>query len=83
MKPKAKVSSETSVGVDLGIKSYAVLSDSTVYKNPKYLERTQKLLTKLQRRFDRAKKGSNRRERLRLSINRLYRKISNQRADYL
>ena len=82
-KPKAKVSSETSIGVDLGIKSYAVLSDGTVFNNPKYLEKSQKLLAKRQRKFAKAQKGSKRRERLRLSIAKLYRKISNQRTDYL
>lgn len=37
-KSKAKISEETSVGIDLGIKDYAILSDGTKYSNPKYYE---------------------------------------------
>ena len=38
LKPKIKVSEETAVGIDLGIKDFAILSDGTKYGNNKFLE---------------------------------------------
>ena len=82
-KPKAKVCEETAVGIDLGIKDFAILSDGTKYGNNKFLEKGQTRLRKLQRRFSKAQKGSKRRERLRIKIARQHRKISNRRLDFL
>lgn len=82
-KPKAKVCEETAVGIDLGIKDFAILSDGTKYENNKFLEKGQTRLRKLQCRFSKAQKGSKRRERLRIKIARQYRKISNRRNDFL
>ena len=81
--PKAKVREETAVGVDLGIKDYAVLSDGTKYGNPKFLEKGQKSLARLQRRFSKSQKGSNRHEALRVKLAKQYRKITNRRVDFL
>jgi len=82
-KSKTKISEETSVGIDLGIKDYAILSDGTKYSNPKYLEHIQARLALLQRRFARTVKGSNRYEVMRLKIAKQYRKITNMRLDFL
>lgn len=82
-KSKAKIKDETSVGIDLGIKTFATLSDGTKYDNPKYLERSQEHLVLLQKRFARTTKGSKRYETARLKLARCYRKITNQRVDYL
>ena len=82
-KSKAKIKDETSVGIDLGIKAFATLSDGTKYDNHKYLERSQKHLSLLQKRFARTKKDSKRHEATRLKIAKCFRKITNQRVDYL
>ena len=83
MKPKAKASESTAVGIDLGIKDYAILSDGTKYGNPKYYENNQRRLKLLQQRFARTKKGSNRHEVMRLKVAKQYRKITNCRIDFL
>lgn len=83
MKPKTKVSESMAVGIDLGIKDYAILSDGTKYGNPKFYERNQRRLKLLQQRFTRTKKGSNRHEVMRLKVARRYRKITNSRNDFL
>lgn len=83
MKSKAKISEETSVGIDLGIKDYAILSDGTKYSNPKYYERSQQKLKLLQQRFARTHDGSNRHNVMRLKVARQYRKITNMRNDFL
>ena len=82
-KPKTKVCEKTAVGIDLGIKDFAILSDGTKYVNNKFLEKGQTRLRKLQRRFSKAQKGSKRRERLRIKIARQHRRISNRRSDFL
>ena len=80
---KAKISENTSVGIDRGIKDYAILSDGTKYDNPKYYESNKRKLKVLQQKFARTKKGSNRHEVMRLKAAKQYRKISNMRNDFL
>lgn len=82
-KSKAKISEDTAVGIDLGIKDYAILSDGTKYANPKYYERSQARLALLQHRFARTQKGSKRHEAARLKVAKQYRKITNMKADFL
>lgn len=82
-KSKAKISEETSVGIDLGVKDYAILSDGTKYSNPKYYERNRLKLKILQQKFARTQKDSNRHEVMRLKVARQYRKITNMRMDFL
>lgn len=71
------------VGVDLGIKEFAILSDGTKIENPKWLRKSEKRLAKLQRDLSRKKKGSNNRNKARLKVAKLHEKITNQRKDFL
>ena len=80
---KAKMVESTAVGIDLGIKDFAILSDGTKFSNPKYYESSQKKLANLQKQFAKSKKGSNRHEQLLIKIANLYRSITNQRNDML
>jgi putative transposase len=70
------------IGIDVGIKSFAVLSDGKIIDNPKYLIKSEKLLTKRQRQLSNKKKGSNNRNKSRLTVARLHKHISNQRKDF-
>lgn len=71
------------VGIDMGLKSYAITSDGIEYPNHKYLSKSQKKLAKLQRQLSRKSNGSNRREKARIKVARLHEKIANQRNDTL
>ena len=71
------------VGLDLGIKSFAVSSDGVEYPNPKYLAKSQKKLAKLQRQLSRKTKGSRNWEKARVQVARLHEHITNQRQDTL
>lgn len=82
-KKKKPINSETAVGIDLGIKDYAILSDGTKYSNPKYLQNSQKILAHWQKNFARTKQGSKRHEKARLRVAKCYRNITNQRTDFL
>lgn len=74
-------STGASVGLDMGIKSFAVSTDGVEYPNHKYLAKSQKKLARLQRQLSRKTKGSNRREKARLQVARLHEHIANQRMD--
>ena len=80
---KAKPLKDNAVGIDLGIKDYAILSDGTKYSNPKHLKQSQKKLAHLQRVFARTQKDSKNHERMRVKVAKCYRSISNQRNDFL
>lgn len=71
------------VGLDMGLKSFAITSDGVEYPNHRYLRKSQKKLARLQRQLSRKSKGSNRREKARIKIVRLHEKVTNQRNDTL
>jgi len=74
---------ETKVGVDVGIKTFAVMSDQSVIENPKHLKKSEKRLAKLQRDLSRKEKGSLNRAKARIKVAILHEKITNQRLDFL
>ena len=80
---KAEIKEEKSVGIDVGIKDFAVLSNGEVFANPKYLENNSKRLHILQRRLSKKQKGSNRRNKARIKVARQHEKITNKRRDFL
>lgn len=71
------------VGIDLGIKDLAILSDNTKYENKHYLKNSLKKLKLLQKRLSRKSKDSSNRNKARIKLAKLYEKITNQRYDYL
>lgn len=71
------------IGVDLGIKEYAITSDGKKYPNPKYLYQSLKRVAFLQRELSRKTRGSSNWEKVRIRLAKLYHHISEQRKDYL
>ena len=80
---KAPIDENKAVGVDLGIKTFATLSDGTEIQNPKYLKKALKKLKRLQRSVSRRKKGSNSRKKAVKLLARQYEKVANKRKDFL
>ena len=78
VKSKSPIKERTSVGVDLGIKSFMVTSDGEVFDNPKYLRKAQSRLRYKQRIYSKHKGV---RTKHRLAI--LHEKVANQRKDFL
>ncbi len=70
------------VGIDLGIKQFAILSTGETIENPKYYVKAQKKLVKLQRRLSKKKKGSKNRDKARLKVAGQHEKVANQRKDF-
>ena len=75
--------SDMRVGIDVGIKDFAVLSNGEAYKNPKHLRKSEKRLAKLQRDLSRKQIGSSNRNKARIKVAKLHEKIANQRMDFL
>ena len=71
------------VGLDMGLKSFAVTSDGVEYSSHKFLVKSQQKLARLQRQLSRKSKGSKRREKARMKVARLHEHIANQRQDML
>lgn len=71
------------VGIDLGIKDFAITSDGDKIDNPKYLSKSAKKLKRLQRQLSKKQKGSNNRNKSRIRLAKQFEKVSNQRNDFL
>jgi putative transposase len=72
----------TVIGIDVGVSSFAVLSDGSTIKNPRYYETTQAKLRRVQRKVCRRKKASNRRRKAVYQLRGVHQHIKNQRSDF-
>lgn len=77
------ISENKAVGIDLGIKTFAVLSDGMEIQNHKYLKRSIKKVKRLQRSLSKKAKGSKNREKARLRLAVAHERVCNQRNDFL
>lgn len=73
----------SAVGIDVGLKDFAILSDGTKYKNPKWFSKLEQKLAKAQRILSRRKKGGSNWNKQRIKVARIHEKITNARNDYL
>lgn len=71
------------VGIDLGLVDFAIFSDGLKIDNPRFYEKSEKKLAKLQRELSRKTIGSNRWNKARIKVANLQKHISNQRKDFL
>ncbi len=71
-----------SIGIDLGIKTFAVTSDGETVQSPSYKKLDRKI-RKLQRKLARQPKDSKRRNKTRVQIAKLYNQIADTRKDFL
>ncbi len=72
-----------SVGVDLGLRDFAVLSTGERIGHPKWFRQAEGRLARLQRRLSRRRRGSVNRERARRAVAVLHERIRNRRGDFL
>lgn len=80
---KKPIDENKAVGIDLGIKTFATLSDGTSIANPKFLRKSLKKLKRLHRSVSRKKKGSENRAKAIKQLALIHEKVSNQRNDFL
>jgi len=85
---KSSISEKTAIGIDLGIKDFAILSNGEKIANQRFNERVKRKIAKLNRKMAKQKKmnggkHTNNREKTRVKLARTYEKIENQRTAWL
>nr|WP_249310394.1 IS200/IS605 family element RNA-guided endonuclease TnpB [Bacillus sp. FJAT-49736] len=71
------------VGIDVGLSDFAILSDGTVYSNPKFFYCFEEKLQKMQRIMSRRSVGGSNWNKAKRKVARIHEKIANARKDYL
>jgi putative transposase len=74
---------EKSIGVDLGLTHFAILSTGEKIDNPRFLRKSEEQLAKAQRSLSKKKKGSKNRLKSKKKVALLHEKVHNQRVDFL
>jgi len=74
--------SQKSVGVDLGVKTLAMLSDGTQFENQKLLRSEMRKFKRFNRELSRRQRASGRWRRTRQKLARLHRQVADRRLDY-
>lgn len=69
-------------GIDVGVVTYATMSDGTTVDNPRWARQEAARLEVAQQRLQRAKRGSNSRSARRDTVAARHRKIANRRKDF-
>ena len=73
----------SSIGIDVGLKTFATLSDGTPYENPKWFRKLEEKLANAQRILSRRTKGGSNWNKQRIKVARIHEEITNARTDYL
>jgi len=79
---KLEISESGTIGIDVGIKDFAVLSNGEKIENPKYLKNSFKRMKCLQKRVSKKQKGSNNRSKARQHLSKIHETINNQRNNF-
>ncbi|MFB8168957.1 RNA-guided endonuclease InsQ/TnpB family protein [Kitasatospora purpeofusca] len=82
VEPQHLAALDTEVGIDLGLTTYAVLSDGTVIDNPRFLRRAEKKLKAAQRALSRKARGSKNRAKARRRVAKAHAKVADTRTDW-
>jgi putative transposase len=78
--PKGPV--QQSIGIDMGLDSFATLSDGTKIGNPRFLRNSERKLKRIQQRLSRKMKGSRNRRKAGRRVAHLHERITAQRKDF-
>ena len=81
-KPKV-IRANTTIGLDLGIKDFAVLSTGEKIANPKILKKYEYKLKKAQQKVNKKTNGGKNREKAKLVVAKVHEKIANTRKDFI
>ncbi|MEU9410305.1 RNA-guided endonuclease TnpB family protein [Streptomyces sp. NPDC048281] len=73
---------DRTIGIDLGLTHFAVLSDGTKIDSPRFLRRAEKKLKKAQKELSRKQKGSKNRAKARLKVARAHAKVADARREF-
>lgn len=74
--------SKKATGIDVGLESFATLSNSEKIENPRFFKVDQKALAKAQKKLSKQTKGTSGRHKAKKVVNRIHERISNRRNDF-
>jgi putative transposase len=80
--PGALPETEPVIGIDLGLRHFAVLSDGRKIASPQFLRRAEKKLKRAQRALSRKQKGSRNRDKARVTVARAHARVADARRDF-
>jgi len=80
--PDALPGTDAVIGVDLGLRHFAVLSDGRKIASPRFLRRAEKKLRRAQQSLSRKQKGSRNREKARVKVARAHARVTDARRDF-
>ncbi|WP_067664507.1 RNA-guided endonuclease InsQ/TnpB family protein [Nocardia miyunensis] len=75
--------SDSEVGIDLGLSTFAVLSDGRTIVSPRFLRQAERRLRKLQKALSRKKKGSANRLKARIRVAKAHARVADTRRDWI
>ena len=81
--PPPLPATDAAIGVDMGVKNFAVTSDGELIDNPRHLQRRARNLARYQRRMAHCQKGSANRVKAKAKVARAHRKVEAARTDFL
>ena len=73
---------QQAVGIDVGLKSFATLSNGEKIPNPRFFGRDEKELAKVQRKLSQADKGTPERVKRRKAVQHIHQRVANRRKDF-
>jgi putative transposase len=82
VEPKPLPFNELAVGIDVGLESFATLSNGLKIENPRFFRQDEKELAKVQRRLSKAEKGTPERAKRRRAVQHVHQRIANRRKDF-
>lgn len=79
---EAKADTEEAIGIDMGLESFATLSNEQKIENPRFFKKGEKILAKAQRKLSKLEKGTKERKKQGKVVAKIHEKIGNQRKDF-
>ncbi len=81
--PELLPPSEEEIGIDVGIRVFAALSNGEFIENPRFFRKDEKALAKAQRKLCKQKRGSKARKKARKVVSRIHERVRNRRHDFV
>lgn len=82
VEPEELPPSDEAVGIDIGLKTFAALSNGEFIENPRFFRKDEKALAKAQRKLSKQKRGSKERRKVRKVVSRIHERIRNRRHNF-
>lgn len=83
VQPEILPQTDESIGIDLGLSHFAILSNGEKIENPKYHKKQLKRIKRANRKLSKCQRDSNRRKKAKLKLAKLHAKVKDSRTDFL